>query len=172
MFRMCAAMLGAAALVAGGCGSDDSSSSEGDSKSTAATPLTKAQYVARATAVCKGISKAEKPVDDQIDALPKNADGTAALDAIGPILAAALKITSDGVVRLRAIGAPSADKPAIDAYYAKLDRIIDVQDNVGKAAQKGDRDAAKQAGASLDGLLSSADSDAKRIGIPACADAF
>ena len=125
-------MLGAAALVVAGCGGGDDEPSGAGVK-----PLTKAQFIARADAICREVKQAQRPHTERVQALTRGAD----LRQVAPILAAALAETRTGRERLEDLRAqaPREDRAALDAYFAAADRLLAAGERLAAAAKAGDR---------------------------------
>jgi len=160
MYRTCVLILGTAALGVAGCG--------GDSKGSSSASVTKAQYIAKATSICRDTKKAQQPYSDQVDALPRNAD----IKKVGPILEGGLNESRKGLAKLRAIGTPSTDKATIDAYYATADKLVSAQTDLAKAASDGNRKEGQKIAARTDPLFNDERRLARKFGIKECDNIF
>jgi len=136
------AVIGAAMLALTGCGgSDDPQPAAGsDGPDTAAQPLTKAQFIAKADGICREVKTAHKPYADEVNALPRGAD----LRRVAPLLEGALLQSRKGLARLRAVPAPVQDEAALEAYYAAAERLLEAHAKLAGAARTGDRPAGER----------------------------
>ena len=142
MHRTCVAVLGAAMLAVAGCGgSDDPQPAAGsDGPDTAAPPLTKAQFIAKADGICREVNTAHKPYADKVDALPRGTD----LRRVAPLLEGALMQSRKGLARLRALPAPAEGEAALEAYYVAAERVLEAHARLADAARRNDRPAGEK----------------------------
>ena len=162
MHRTCLALLGAAALALAGCGGDDDEAED--------RPLTKAQFVMRADAVCREVKRAQRTYSDRLAALRDRAD----LARMAPILEGVVAETRQGRKRLGALRAqaPSPDRAAFAAYLAAADRLLAASTRLAAAARSDDR-AAARAVADAEAALSTAQQRrAAAAGLEDCGDVF
>jgi hypothetical protein len=140
-----------AALVAVGCsGSDGGAGSE----------LAKPEYLKRANAIC---AKA----NEEIAALPAPdlADPVAAPGAIRAVVS----VQRDEVRRLRDLGAPHTDVPAIAAWLRMVDLTLDQADLAVRALEHDDIDSVNTANAKGRDSELQADALARQYGLIKCA---
>ncbi|MEA2194869.1 MAG: hypothetical protein QOG42_1303, partial [Solirubrobacteraceae bacterium] len=156
----CVAVLGAAALVAGGCGGGDDSA--------AGTSLTKAQFITRAAAVCRDVKKAHQPYAEQVDKLAPNVD----LKRVAPLLQGTLAESRKGLARLRALTPPPADRAAIDAYYRAAEALLEAHSRLADAARTNDRATGEKVAAAVGGLSDDERRLATRYGLKDCDNVF
>jgi len=158
-------LLGAAALAVAGCGDGG-----GEPVGGTATPLTKAQFTARAEAICRDVKQAQRPYSDRIRALSRIDE----LKRLAPILDDALGASRQGLERLRAVRAqaPGEDRAALDGYYAAADRLLAASTQLRDAAQSNDRAKARRIAAREDALSADAQRRAGEYGLEDCGDAF
>ncbi len=144
-----------------GCGGDDEAQDR---------PLTKAQFVARADAVCREVKQAQQAYSDRLAALPDGTD----LERVAPILAGGVAETRKGRERLGALRAraPSADRAAFDAYLSAADRLLAASTRLAAAARSGDRAAARRVAGTEDALSTEQQRRAGESGLEDCGDVF
>lgn len=123
-------LLGAAALMTAGCGSD--ADSAGDET------LTSARFVAQAQAICRDVRQAHRPSAERIEQLGPRPE----LARLAPLLESRLAESRKGLARLRALERPPADQGKIEAYLATATKLVDVQARVAHSAHAGDREKA------------------------------
>jgi len=162
MHRTCVAMLGAATLVLAGCGGGDDEAKD--------EPLTKAQFVTRADAVCREVKQAQQADSDRLAALPAGTE----LERVAPILEGVVAQTRKGRERLGALRArvPSADRAAFDAYLSTADRLLAASTRLAEAARSGDRAAARRVADAEDALSAEQQRRAGESGLGDCGDVF
>jgi hypothetical protein len=120
-------VLGVAALVSAGCG--------GDKKADHAKPaLTKAQYIAKADAICIDTKRATRKYKRKTEALSP----TAPITKLAPILKAGTPEIKTGLDRLRALPAPKEAKLTLTAFLASRAKTIVIANQVADAAAKND----------------------------------
>ncbi|MDX6688882.1 MAG: hypothetical protein QOG15_339 [Solirubrobacteraceae bacterium] len=118
-------VVGVAALAAAGCG--------GDSTPDHARPaLTKAQYIAKADAICVATKRATRKYKRKTRALSP----TAPITALAPILRAGTPEIKKGLDRLRALPAPKEERATLLAFYASRAKTIAIANQVADAAAK------------------------------------
>jgi hypothetical protein len=126
-----------------GCGGGSNTSAT--SSSPTAAPLTKAEYLARANAICRTmhsrIDRIGNPGNNQF----KMASAT---DQTAEITAAALD-------QLRALPAPSGDAAVLKDIYGRIDKVLDDAAKFSAALRTQDQDAMQKANSRL-----AADADA------------
>ena len=94
---------------------------------TAAKPLTRAAYVQQANAICQ-------VMNDKVAALGDPGEDVAkAIDMLGQMRA----ITSDTLVKLRALPIPTGQQAALKPIYAKVDAVLADVDPVIAAIRSG-----------------------------------
>jgi hypothetical protein len=158
MSRTYAAALAAVALVVAGCGGDD------NKKSSSAAP-TKAQYIAKADAIC-AIAKAKtKSYNDQLDALPGNAQ----IKDTVPLLQGGLTTSRTASVKLHALKRPTEDKAMLDSYLASLDDTLVAGEKLVAAAKTNSFKAVQAAGGANPTLKANRRRIAKQYGFKHCA---
>ena len=94
--------------------------------------LTKAQFITKATAVCRDTKKAQLPFTDKVNSLPDRTD----IKRVAPLLAGALAESRKGYDKLRALPAPSEDKALLDAYFAAAERLLDALEDLADARER------------------------------------
>ncbi len=157
-------MLGAAALAVAGCGGDDKDS--GSSGGGAA--LTKAQFLTKATTICRDTKKAQLPFTDRVNTLPDRTD----IKRVAPLLAGALAESRKGYDKLRALPAPSEDKALLDAYFVAAGRLLDALEDLAEASRKSDRPAGAKVARETRALSEDQARRAIAYGFRACGDVF
>jgi len=162
MHRTCLALLGAAAAALAGCGGGDDEAKD--------KPLTKAQFVTRADAVCREVKREQRTYSDRLAALPNGTD----LERVAPILEGVVARTRHGRDRLGALReqAPSADRAAFDAYLTAADRLLAASTRLAAAAKSGDRAAARRVADAEDALSAEQQRRADELGVEDCGDVF
>jgi hypothetical protein len=164
MFRTCVALLGAAVLAIAGCGGDDK-----DSGSSGEGPaLTKAQFVAKATTICRDTKKAQLPFTDKVNSLPDRTD----IKRVAPLLVSALAESRKGYDRLRALPTPKQDKALLDAYFAAAKRLLDALEDLANAAKQSNRPAGAKVARETQALTADAGQKASDYGLMGCGDVF
>jgi hypothetical protein len=153
-------MLGAAALAVAGCGGDD--------KDSGGATLTKAQFIAKATAVCRDTKKAQLPFTDKVNSMPDGTD----IKRVAPLLVSALAQSRKGLTKLRAVPAPSKDKALLDAYFAATERLLDALEDIAKAAKATNHPAAPKVAREAQALTADARQKATDYGLKGCGDVF
>jgi hypothetical protein len=115
LLRACLFLIAPAVLVLAGCGGSGGDSTE--------PPLTKAQYIKQADAICN------KVYEKQLSALavygkkhPKPRPTRSPQAAA--IVAAALPPTKVGIEEIKSLNRPAADKQAIDSMLDEIDAAI------------------------------------------------
>ena len=168
MHRTCVALLGAAALAVAGCGGGDNDG--GEPVGGADTRLTKAEFIARAAAICRDVTRAQGRYSGRIRALSRVDE----LKRLAPILDDALGASRQGLERLRAVRAqaPGEDRAALDAYYAAADRLLAASTQLRDATRSDDRAKARRIAARADALSDDAQRRADAYGLEDCGDAF
>ncbi|MBW3608680.1 MAG: hypothetical protein KY463_10040 [Actinobacteria bacterium] len=169
MQRRCVAMLGAAALAVSGCGGGDEQPAANDG-TAAAAPLTKAQFVARADAVCREIKQAQRPYTDRLRSLEHGTE----LERVAPILEGALEESRKGLRRLRELRAqaPREDRATFDTYLAAAERLLAQSAKLSEAAKADDRAAGREVAATVDALSADEQRLADEYGLDHCGDVF
>jgi hypothetical protein len=160
MHRTCVALLSAAALAVAGCGGGD--------KDPGGGTLTKAQFIAKATAVCRDTKKAQLPFTDKVNSLPDGTD----IKRVAPLLVGALAQSRKGLTRLRAVPAPSEDKALLDAYFAAAERLLTALENLANAAKASNRPAGAKVAREAQALTADARQKATDYGLKGCGDVF
>lgn len=155
------ALLGATALVAAGCGT-------GDEDSAAGEPLTKAQFIAKAGAVCREVKKAHQPYADEVNKLPRGVG----IERVAPLLEATLAESREGLARLRALESPRADRPAIDAYYDAAEKLLEAHAQLADAARANDREKGEKVAATTGELSNDERRLATAYGLTDCDNVF
>jgi hypothetical protein len=167
MLRTCAALLAAAALAVAGCGG-----SGGEKGSRASSgggrALTKAQFIAKATTVCRDTKQAQLPFTDKVNSLPDRTD----LKRVAPLLVGALAQSRKGLTRLRAVPAPHQDKARLDAYFAAAERLLSALEDLANAAKASDRPAGAKVARETQALTADARQKAADYGLKGCGDVF
>lgn len=164
MYTTCVALLGAAALAVAGCGGDDKESGASDG----GPALTKAQFIAKATTVCRDTKKAQLPFTDEVNSLPDRTD----IERVAPLLVGALAESRKGYEELRALPAPTADKDLLDAYFGAAERLLDALEDLANAAQESDRPASAKVARETQALTADARAKAQDYGLKGCGDVF
>lgn len=157
---MLAAALSSAALLAAGCGGDD-----GPAR------LSKAQYIGRADDICRASQKRLEPIERQLQAIPRDAQGRGLTGQIAPILERALDATRDGYERLRALPVPAEDRAVAERWLASTAIAIAAFEDVVDAVRDDDREAARKPGERVDMLSEEQRRLARRYGFKACRSA-
>jgi hypothetical protein len=109
------------ALGATGCGSSSKKSSSAPAATTTAPAITKAEFVAKANAICTAGNKLTNAAGAQLGRSPNKAKAVAVVkNAFVPAIQAQIS-------RIRALGAPAADKATVtkmlDLAQADLDKV-------------------------------------------------
>lgn len=157
----CVAVLGAVALGMAGCGGGDEDSADGRS-------LTKAQFVARAGAICRDVKQAHQPYADRVNALPQGVD----IKRVAPLLERTLAESRKGLTRLRALEPPPADKAAIDAYYSAAEKLLAAHAQLADAARTDDQQAGERVAATTGALSDDERRLATAYGLKDCDNVF
>ncbi len=114
----------------------------------AASPPTKAQFVARADAICARSNAKIKPVQQQVEVLSHGSESKIEAEAPSALRHAGA-LTREGIARLEALPVPTGDAPTVHKILNALnDEAADI-DNIASAIGSGDStavEAAKQAG--------------------------
>ena len=159
-------MLGAAALLGAGCGGD------GEDDPPRARPVpdprTEAGLLTQAEAICRDVERAQRRYSDRIDALGPGSD----LKRAAPIIEGALEQSRKGLARLRALRAPSEDRPAFSAFLAAAERLVDAHAELAEAARAGDEAAGRKVAARSDALSAEQARLAREYGLIDCEDVF
>lgn len=164
MYRICVALLGAIALAVAGCGGDDK-----DSGSSGGGPaLTKKQFIAKATTVCRDTKKAQLPFTEKVNSLPDRTD----IKRVAPLLVSALAESRKGYDRLRALPAPAKDKDLLDDYFAAAERLLDALEDLANAAKESNRPAGAKVAREAQALTADARQKAVDYGLTGCGDVF
>jgi hypothetical protein len=164
MYRTCVALLGAAALAVAGCGDDGKDSGS----SGAGRALTKAQFITKATAICRDTKKAQLPFTDKVSSLPDRTD----IKRVAPLLVSALAESRKGYDKLRALPAPKQDKALLDAYFAAAGRLLKALEDLANAAKESDRPAGAKVARETQALTADAREKAQAYGLTGCGDVF
>ena len=165
MYRTCVALLGAAALAVAGCGGDDGK----DAGSSGGGPaLTKAQFIAKATTICRDTKKAQLPFTDKVASLPDRTD----IKRVAPLLVSALGESRKGYDKLRALPAPKQDKVLLDRYFAAAGRLLDALEDLANAAKASNRPAGAKVARETAALTADARTKAQAYGLTGCGDVF
>jgi len=161
-------MIGTATLALAGCGGggQDEPASGGPGRS--AKPLTKAQFIVRADAICADVKRAQEPYSERIRALSRGGE----LTRLTPILEAALGESRKGLGRLRALPAPGEDRATLDGYLAAADRLLAASTALTEAARSDDRAKGRRVAATADALSADEKRLADEYGFRECGDAF
>jgi hypothetical protein len=169
MFTKFAPAFACCALLVSGCGgdSDDSSSSGSSPGADAAKPLTKAEYVAQGTRICKDTRKAQGPFDDKADDLDRND-----LPAAAKLLKEGFDVTREGYDRLKALSPPAAEQARVTAYLTAVDRLLDNRERLIAPLREDDRRAAVKVAAADDGLQAKQDRLGDALGLEGCSNVF
>lgn len=165
------ALLGAAAVAVAGCGGDGRGDAEPAARDPAgAAPLTKAQFIDRADAVCRDIKQAQRPYHDRVRELARGAG----LERVAPILEGALGESRKGLERLRDLQAqaPDEDRATFGDYLAAAGRLVGESAKLAEAARSGDRAAARDVAATADALSAEEQRLADEYGLEDCGDVF
>ncbi len=160
-------MLGAAVLALAGCG-DDKDEPAANASGGAAKPLTKAQFIARADAICRDVKAAQQPYTDRIRALSR----VDQLERLAPILEGAQEESRKGLQRLRALPAPEEDRATLDGYYAAAQKLLDAGAELAAAAKANDRARGRKVAASAGALSADEQRLADDYGLEDCNDVF
>ena len=140
-------------LLGGACSSS--------SKSPSSTRhLTKAEFIARANAICGAMNAQAKTVPD-----PGN-DPTKLAVASDRVAA----ITGNALREIRALPQPPSDAPTLNAIYSKLDEILAQWGTLAAAARAGNQAAAERSGAKLGALLKQANAASNAYGLTVCGE--
>ena len=165
MYRTCVALLGAAALAVAGCGDDDKDSG---ASSGGGPALTKAQFITKATTVCRDTKKAQLPFTEKVNSLPDRTD----IKRVAPLLVSALAESRKGYDKLRALPAPTQDKDLLDAYLAAAKRLLDALEDLANAAKESNRPAGAKVARETQALTADARQKAQAYGLTGCGDVF
>lgn len=163
------ALLGAASLAVAGCGGGGEAEPAARDPAGAAA-LTKAQFIARADAVCREIKQAQGPYNERVRELPRGA----ALERVAPILEGALGESRKGLERLRDLQAqaPDEDRATFGDYLAAAGRLVAESAKLAEAARSGDRAAGREVAATADALSADEQRLADEYGLEDCGDVF
>ena len=163
-------MVGAATLaVAAGCGGGDGDDETASKDSPGADkPLTKAQFIPRADAICRDVKQAQEPYSERIRALDRVDD----LRRLAPSLDGASGESRKGLARLRALPPPREDRATLDAYYAAAARLVAASAQLTDAARSNDRAKGRKVAATSGPLSAEQMRLADEYGFEECDDAF
>jgi len=148
------AALGCVALASAGCGGGD------DSKS-----LTKAEYIAKADAICAQLDRATKKYEEQGDALPRDAE----VKDFAPAMKGTLAESAKSDARLRELPRPAADKSTLDRFFMLRAQAARVGNQAAQAAAVNDLKAFEKLIADNSQLGPEQTKLAKRYGFKQCA---
>lgn len=170
MHRTWVAMLGAAALAAAGCGGGGSEDEPAARDSADAAPLTKAQFVDRADAICRDVKQAQRAYTERLASLERGAE----LERVAPILEGALGESRKGLERLRDLRAqaPREDRATFDDYLAAARRLLAQSAKLAEAARSDDVAAGREVAAAADALSADEQRLADEYGLEDCGDVF
>ena len=161
-------MVGAATLaVAAGCAGGDAETASKDFPG-ADKPLTKAQFIPRADAICRDVKRAQERYSERIRALDRVDD----LTRLAPILDGAEGASRKGLERLRALPRPREDRATLDAYYAAAGRLAAASAQLAEAARSNDRAKGREVAATSGSLSAEQKRLADEYGFEECGDAF
>jgi hypothetical protein len=139
-------------------GAPSSSTTTGPSSSTTAATLTKAEYVARANAVCATGNARSERIGDPGSDLKTEAE---AVDA-GAVIA------TDTLRELRRLPVPDADAWSVETIYAHYDKLIKDAARVSAALRAGDLATAQRVEQDAQADESAADAAADAFGLTVC----
>jgi len=159
------ALVGAAALAVAGCGGDDDEKGSG---SSGGATLTKAQFISKATTICRDTKKAQLPFNDEVNSLPDRTD----IKRVAPLLVGALGESRKGFDKLSALPAPKQDKALLDAYLAAAERLLDALEDLANAAKESNRPAGAKVARETQALTADASVKAQDYGLKGCGDVF
>jgi hypothetical protein len=142
------ALCGAAALALAGCGSSGSSASSGP---------TKAQYVAKADAICKAAGEKTAPLISKLVAGGAGlASGSAsAAHELAPVVGKVHEYAAASLTQLRALERPKGEASAIEKFLSPLSNVV------GAAGQAASSLSSGQGSAAL-GLLAQVQTEAQQ----------
>ena len=171
MHRWFVAVLGAAALTVAGCGGDDGGAASSSSSGGAPAALTKAEYITKADAICRDTQKRLGPVEDDLDALPKDSQGRGKPKQIAPILARILDATNGGYERLKALPAPAEDRATLNRWLASTLESTAALEDLQTAVRAGDRAQAEGPGKRVESITTEQRRLARQYGFKDCRSA-
>jgi hypothetical protein len=152
------ALLGTAILALAGCGGDGGPGAS----------ITKAQYIAKASAVCLATKRAQGPINRKLAALPDRTD----IKRVAPLAEDALAESRQGLAKLRALPVPSQDSDRLDAYLAAADRLLAAHKDLADAARASDRPAGAKVARETQALSDDERRTAADYGLRDCEDVF
>jgi hypothetical protein len=144
-----AAVLCAAAVAGCGGGSTRTTAAtvtRASSPSTAAVPAapTKAQFIARADAICARTNAKLKPVQQHLSALARQSES--AIESEGPTaFRQGAAITREGIAQLQALSVPTGDVATVQKIITALDDEAADIDNIAAATAHGEGSAIEAA---------------------------
>lgn len=111
--RRAIALLPLVLVVAAGCGGDGDDSTEvvtATARTETGGPLTKADYIEQADAICRSYNEQLDPIREELEAQLRSRDFAGAADTIGE----AVQVARAGVEELEALPKPPGDEPVLD----------------------------------------------------------
>lgn len=134
--RVVAALLAAMLLLAACGGDDDDSGSDAGGQDGT---VTKAEYIARADTFCKTANARAKEVNERAQEAARGVTGAKAqLKAIAPIFDEGLQVQRESLEEFKKIEYPPADRAVIERLFAEGDRLTDLVEQLGEAAEAQD----------------------------------
>ena len=124
-------------VIAAGCGGDDDDSTEAVTVTTAtetAGPLTRAEYIAQADAICEDFRSKTLPLDKESDRAANNLNFARAARAQRETL----EILAEGYQRINTLQAPPGDDNAISEIAKARNEFLVVEERYIDALEAGD----------------------------------
>ena len=120
--------------------------------------ISRADYQARANAICSGMNARGNSLQDPGTDQAK----------LKQVVDQAIPITADGVAQLRKLPEPKGDEATIQGFYAKLDKLIADLKDESAALQANDLPRASQIATTFKADSSAANSAANAFGLTVC----
>lgn len=121
------------ALLAAGCGGDDSSKSSGSDG-----PPTKAEFISQGDKICAKYNKATKALNADLQAQAAQAQASGSLAAVAPTLAAAAKLAGTARDDFAVLEAPTGDESQVKRVNKAIEGLATLLGRLALAAQAND----------------------------------
>jgi hypothetical protein len=120
--------------------------------------ISRADYQARANAICSGMNAKGNSLQDPGTDQAK----------LKQVVDQAIPITTDGLTQLRQLPAPKGDEATVQSFYAKLDKLIADLKDESAALQANNLPKASQIATTFKADSSAANSAANAFGLTVC----